>query len=330
MTSVTVIMPAHNAERYIAQAIQSVLWQTHKDFKLWILENGSTDATLQVARSFGDERITVFELGKVGFQGALDFAIRNAKTPWLARMDADDLMFPTRLERQMVLLQKNSKLVFVGTHRCLLTPFGHILDRLPLPPTGPVDSHRLATRRGFVDPSVIFSRKAALQVGGMDPEFTVGDIALWFRLLEKGCGWQLSEALHLYRLVSSSLSRKAASMDECARVWKKYVPTITPKWAGKIRHTHFWAMIASLELVVGDRNAVRRAARELEHAGEIKEAGVMRWRARLGIVGTGYYRFRNRTNYRHRPDLERLFRQQLLFAVNSPAAAKDVLAALAH
>src|SRR4030095_11637158 len=98
--SLTVVLPAHNAEATIAPAIASTLNQSYGDFELWVLENGSTDATAQVARSFSDPRLRVFELGPVGFQGALQYAIENSESEWLARMDADDLMFPDRLKVQ--------------------------------------------------------------------------------------------------------------------------------------------------------------------------------------------------------------------------------------
>ena len=82
----------------IAQAIASTLNQTYTDFELWVLENGSNDRTAEIARSFTDPRIRVFELGPVGVGGAMQYAIENAPSEWLARMDADDLMFPDRLK----------------------------------------------------------------------------------------------------------------------------------------------------------------------------------------------------------------------------------------
>jgi glycosyltransferase involved in cell wall biosynthesis len=319
--SVTVLMPAHNAEPFIAQAVQSVLRQTETRFKLWILENGSSDRTAQIARSFTDDRIEVFELGSIGFQSALEFGLRRATTPWLARMDADDVMFPERLARQMHVLSANPKLAFVGTHHSILTPFGHVLERLPLPQTGPVDTARLATQRGFADPSVVFSREIALEVGGMDSDFTIGDVALWFRLLSKGTAWQIGEPLHLYRLVPTSHSRAGGRLEEAIRVRQKYCPNLIPRWTLNRRCTPFWAEVGALELIAGDRNAVQRCSEELERSGEYKEANRMRWRARTGAVGKLYYSFRNRTNYKHRPDLECLF-QNLL---GSPRGSRETL-----
>jgi glycosyltransferase involved in cell wall biosynthesis len=308
-TPVTVIMPAHNAELFIAQAIKSVLWQTYKSFQLWVLENGSSDATLEIAKSFHDERIKVFTLGKVGFSGALDFGIRNSTSPWLARMDADDIMLPDRLERQMEVLTAQPTLAFIGTWCAVMTPFGHILERRPLPPTCAVDTTRLATSRGFVDPSVVFSREAAINAGGIDMDFSVGDIALWFRLLAQGRGFQIGHPLHIYRRRPSSFSRTWEFQQECAAVWRKYVPGIKPRWNTERVPTPLWASIASLEMIVGDIGAVRRSADKLSSEGEHGHARAARVRAMTGYLGSLYYRFRNRNQYVHRLDLEDLLQE---------------------
>src|SRR5512142_2604421 len=116
-TKLTVIMPAHNAEMTIAAAIQSILCQSYSDFELWVLESGSQDRTAEVARSFSDPRVKVFELGSLSFQEALIYALENAQTEWLARMDADDLSFPDRFKEQMEVIAQRPDLVLVGTQR---------------------------------------------------------------------------------------------------------------------------------------------------------------------------------------------------------------------
>jgi len=126
-SQLTVILPVRNGEKFVAAAVASVLNQTFREFELWVLENGSDDGTAQIVRSIKDSRIKVFELGPVGVQGALQYGIENAPTEWLARMDADDLMFPNRLEMQMNFIKKNPRLVFAGTAHAILTPFGHII-----------------------------------------------------------------------------------------------------------------------------------------------------------------------------------------------------------
>src|SRR5262245_31418063 len=185
----TVVLPAHNAEATIAPAIASTVQQSYTDFELWVLENGSNDRTADIARSFADPRVKVFTLGSVGFQGALQYAITHASSEWLGRMDADDLMFPNRLQVQMEVIKQRPDLVLVGTASGLLTPFGHMFERVLSPrQSREVDTDRLGWGRFFADPSTIFRRSVALAVGGVDPEFTMGDVPLWFRMLTRGKG----------------------------------------------------------------------------------------------------------------------------------------------
>src|SRR5262245_41631008 len=156
----TIVMPAHNAEATIAQAIASTLRQTYTDFELWVLENGSHDRTAEIARGFSDPRVRVFELGPVRVQGALQYAIENASSEWLARMDADDLMFPNRIEVQMDCIKGNPSMAFVGTAPAILTPFGHIFEPVLTSSSREVTTELLACyKRFFADGSVIFNRQ---------------------------------------------------------------------------------------------------------------------------------------------------------------------------
>lgn len=300
----TVIMPARNAEEYIEQAIASVLAQTYTEWEMWVLENGSTDGTVDVVHGFSDRRIKLFELGPVGFRGALEFGIRNSTSPWLARMDADDIMLPLRLERQCEVINNMPRISLVGTHHSIITPSGHVFETTSKPRTGGVSAYDLATHRGFADPSVVFNRHLAVEVGGTDPEFGVGsDIALWFRLLQKRDGWQIGEPLYGYRLLPTSLSQNVVSAEECLRVREKYIHGYLRR-ASLPRKSLFWTRIASFELMAGDLEAVRYAASKLEHEGNVREAALMRWRARFGRLAAVYYRHRNRNRYRFLGHLE--------------------------
>ena len=319
---ITVVMPAHNTEPYIAQAIQSILNQTFTDFELWVLENGSTDRTAEIARSFTDPRVKVFELGPVGFQGALQYALDHAPAEWLARMDSDDLSFPHRFERQMQVIEECPDVVMVGTCFAILTPFGHIFERRLDVASREVDvksvalaSHgRYQRARFFTDASVIFKRSAALQVGGYDPEFTMGDVPLWLRMLEHGRGWEIAETLYVYRLRPHSVSKQHI---ESPWVRKKYTPQYLSQYAPDFDFNNpptkprsrnsFWDRICRLEALSGDVDVVRQAANRLERDGYELQAKRFKRYSYLGKAGLAYYRWRYNRGYRHRPDWEELF-----------------------
>lgn len=306
--AVTVLMPACNAEAYIASAIQSTLRQTYSEFELWVLENGSADRTAEVARGFKDPRVKVFELGPVGFQGALQFGVEQASSEWIARMDADDLMFPERLQSQVDIVTRRPETVLVGTAYALLTPFGHVFERLPEVKSREVDSALLGAGKNFADPSVLFNRRLALEVGGYDPEFTMGDVPLWFRLLTRGKGWRIGTPLYLYRLRPDSMSKQTTKHDQVLRAREKYAPETLKEWPNSPARQSFWEQIGMLEVVAGDTPAARCAANRMsEEPGFEQEQKSMNSRASAGKLASVYYRYRNRNSYRHRRDWEKLF-----------------------
>jgi glycosyltransferase involved in cell wall biosynthesis len=305
--TVTVIMPAHNAEETIAQAIASTLNQSYTDFELWVLENGSNDRTAEIARSFTDPRIRVFELGPVGLGGAMQYAIENAPSEWLARMDADDLMFPDRLKVQMKVIRERPDVVFVGTAFALLTPFGHIFQNVLSSPSREVDTSLVGRGRFFGNASTLFRRRVALEVSSVDSEFIMDDNPMWFRMLKRGRAWEIAEPLHLYRLCPNSLSQDMNFYLEQYRVREKYAPESLRHSPKREKLVSRWVDIGSLELITGDQLAVQRAADYLEKDGYASAARLMRWRSYLGVVSHTYYKWRNRNHYRHRPDWEQLF-----------------------
>jgi glycosyltransferase involved in cell wall biosynthesis len=285
------------------------LQQSYPDFELWVLENGSDDRTAEIARGFSDPRVKVFALGPVGFQGALQYAIENAPSEWLARMDADDLMFPDRLKAQMEVIRGCPELVLVGTAYALLTPFGHVIERVLACPSREVNSCTLGWGRFFADPSTLFKRPLALKVGGVDAEFTIGDVPLWFRLLTQGKGWEIAEPLHVCRIQPHSMSRSLDAARQALQARAKYAPHTLSYWPNPPRKgSSGWYFVAGLELLAGDGRAVRRAADFIE-AESTRAARRLRWLSYVGRLGYLCYRWRNPSPYRYRrrPDWERLF-----------------------
>ncbi len=290
----TVILPVRNGEKFIAAAIGSVLNQTFREFELWVLENGSDDETVRVVRSIKNERIKLFELGPVGVQGALQYAIENAPTPWLARMDADDLMFPNRLEVQMNFLMRNPGLVFVGSAYAFLTPFGHILD-LRARGAREVTKQELAGRRGFPDSSLIFNRLAARAAGGVDREFAKCDgLPLMFRLLTQGKAWGLAEHLQLYRLRADSLSKDHDHDVESRQIHFKYAPEYFEPRPDKTPPQSFWKMIAKLEFLTGHTTSMKHALELMAGEGNFEaEARTFPFNNSFGPLGRAYYTFQH-------------------------------------
>ncbi|WP_394242592.1 glycosyltransferase family 2 protein [Vibrio astriarenae] len=116
MEKITVILPAYNAEKYIARAIDSILVQTHTNFELLIINDGSTDGTVSKIEQFNDHRIRLVSLDENrGLTHALNLGLSMAKGDYIARMDADDISLPSRFEKQVKFLKNNPDYVACGT-----------------------------------------------------------------------------------------------------------------------------------------------------------------------------------------------------------------------
>jgi glycosyltransferase involved in cell wall biosynthesis len=109
-------MPAYNAEEYIAEAIESILLQTYPFFEFIIINDGSTDKTKKIIKSFSDKRIRYIENKKnQGLSTSLNTGLKEAKGMYIARMDADDISEKDRLQKQVAFLKSHPNYGVVGS-----------------------------------------------------------------------------------------------------------------------------------------------------------------------------------------------------------------------
>src|SRR3954468_8161222 len=109
---ISVLMPTWNAGQFIGEAINSILAQTFADFEIIVVDGGSTDQTREILAAFRDPRLRVLTAPSPGIVPALNFGIEQARAPWIARHDADDISMPDRFETQWKALQGQGKAVF--------------------------------------------------------------------------------------------------------------------------------------------------------------------------------------------------------------------------
>jgi glycosyltransferase involved in cell wall biosynthesis len=198
-------MPVHNAAGYVGQSIESILAQTFPDFELVVLDNGSTDGSAEIAERWAarDARIRVLRhperLGPVDSSNA---AVRAARAPVIARMDADDVAHPDRLSRELAILDADPEVVLVGTlwegmdargRRVRPRDRSALLDRTVETP--------------FPHGSALFPRSAFDRVGGYLPEYDGWeDLDLFQRLAQIGRVAVIPEALYLVRFHAGSIT----------------------------------------------------------------------------------------------------------------------------
>jgi len=131
---VSIGMPAFNCEETLAVAIRSILSQSYDNWELLVMEDGSSDRTLEVARSFSDSRISVlFDHSHKGLVPRLNQAVATSHGEYFARMDADDVAYPKRLERQVEYLQQYSEVDLLGCRMLMFKDDGVAFGCRPLP-----------------------------------------------------------------------------------------------------------------------------------------------------------------------------------------------------
>ncbi len=164
---VTVMMTAHNAERWIAEAIESVLTQEFKDFELLIVDDGSTDGTVRIIRRYEwDRRVKFFQNERqLGIAPSRNRILNLARGPYIAVCDADDLMRPALLQRLTSFLESHPEAGWVYTDRLHINAEGRFLGPCPaVPMDGTIEYQRNVMQHA----GALIRRKLMLAVGGYD------------------------------------------------------------------------------------------------------------------------------------------------------------------
>ena len=206
---ISVVLPAYNAEKYLDQAVRSILAQTFTDFELIIVDDGSIDKTLAIAHNYTDPRIRVIaNTENRGLAASCNIGWKAATGEFIARQDADDYSYPTRFEKQIAYLLKNPKVGILGTNRQTINRKGKIRDHKPLPEQAVFDD--LLHRNLVVHGSALIRRSVLEQVGGYDEWFRLSqDYDLWLRIADR-IAWikSLPEALYVIREHGESSTAK--------------------------------------------------------------------------------------------------------------------------
>lgn len=216
---VTVLMPVRNGMPYLRDAISSVLEQTHTDFELLVVDDGSTDGTAEYLAGIRDDRLRVVPTRKSGLVNALNYGLEQAQHELVARMDADDVSAPERLSIQTAVMEGDRDLVAVGCCYRIVDEAGAVIVEQHVPSIPSYAERQLYFRDAFAHASMMFRRSAVVGIGGYREIGPCEDYDLWLRLLGLGrvigaCG----PPLFTYRVVSSGVSQtKAAQQDECRR-----------------------------------------------------------------------------------------------------------------
>ncbi len=218
---ITVLMSVYNGEKYLGEAIDSILNQTFKNFEFLIIDDGSTDSSAEIIRSYPDPRIRLIRNREnIGLTGSLNKGLKLAKGKYIARMDADDISLLERLEREVAIADAYPEITVVTTG------FANFVNSYREDNRGSVNKGDTDEIEwiGFEDllegnkifhGSVLFKRKNILDIGGYDERLPKAqDYDLWLRVSRKVEIIKLKRILFLRRLHFDCVSMRGILKQE--------------------------------------------------------------------------------------------------------------------
>lgn len=260
---ISVIMSVYNGEKFVAEAIDSVLRQTFGDFEFIIIDDGSTDSSLAIIKSYSDKRIKLIENeANIGLTKSLNKGIAVARGKYVARMDADDISMPKRFEKQYNFMEKNPEIgvlggqeITFGNKRLIKTSY--LLDE---------DIKCFAAFNNPMNHPTIFARAELLKRNPYNPDFRYSqDYELWARLLPIAKFANCKSIATAYRYHDTSVGGKNRTEQDAL--------------ADKAR-------IASLQTIIGEispADAALHMAFSRRAPGEFDAKDILAWLRKISI-----------------------------------------------
>ena len=204
---ISVVLSTYNEEKYIAKSIQSILDQTYPYFEFIIVNDGSTDSTLQIVKSFTDPRIVVIDKPNSGLPDSLNRGITAAKYDWIARMD---IATHDRFERQVSYIKEDSAVIggqFISINE-MGDPISGKVSNKPLS-CAKCRSALLFGMSPLAHPTVLVKKELLIKYGGYDVNFRAAqDVELWSRLVPFVKIINIPEPILFYRQHTNNITNK--------------------------------------------------------------------------------------------------------------------------
>ncbi|MEO0684945.1 MAG: glycosyltransferase family 2 protein, partial [Cyanobacteria bacterium J06649_11] len=241
--------PVYNAEKYVADAVKSVLMQTYENLEILIIDDGSPDNSIEICQQFTDPRIKIIRQQNQGVSGARDNGIRHAQGEYLAFLDADDIWLSQKIEKHVQHLDNRSEVGISFSRSALINENGQSLNSYQMPklkdiePSDLLYSNPLANGSSGVFRREVFQEVAfttdchQIELCYFDANFSIlEDIECWLRVAIQ-TNWKfegIPEALTSYRVNPKSRSNKLL---ESVDYWNKiddktrlYAPEMIDGW----------------------------------------------------------------------------------------------------
>ncbi|MBE9192593.1 glycosyltransferase family 2 protein [Gloeocapsopsis crepidinum LEGE 06123] len=250
MKKVSVIVPVYAAEKYIADAVQSVLAQSYKNFEIILVDDGTPDASIEVCQQFIDSRIKIIHQNNRGASAARNNGIRHAQGEYIAFLDADDTWVPEKLEKHINHLEKSPNVGVSFSYCAFVDEVGKPLGIYNATEYKVITPGAILCRNPIVSPSCLVTRREVLEGIKFQQEYDgivedcyfdenlrqSEDAECWFRICVK-TNWKLEvipELLATYRLHSignsANLLKTLESWDQFIAQAQLYAPAVVAEW----------------------------------------------------------------------------------------------------
>ncbi|MFC3862723.1 glycosyltransferase [Deinococcus antarcticus] len=278
---ITVAIPVFNGEQYIEMAVVSVLNQTYGNLEILLLDDGSTDRSLEIIKQFHDSRIRVISDGKnQGLTYRLNETVRMARGEVYARMDADDLMVNTRLERQLEYLLNHPECDVVGSVAYVIDGGNKLTGIRGGNPFMEQGFTSILRRGGFMHPTVT-GRTAWFRAHPYDTDAErCEDIELWLRTADESHFAQIEEPLLFYREVGNQSAKVEKTSAGYRKILKGMSRTVKPQYRPLVKkqlrqaHVKIWVRRAAHKFGLEKQIVAARSQRLTENQRQAGEAAL--------------------------------------------------------
>jgi glycosyltransferase involved in cell wall biosynthesis len=281
MTQVSVVIPVYNVEKYIAETVQSVLNQSYSDFELLIVDDGSSDRSIEICQQFTDPRIRIIQQPNQGVSAARNAGIREAKGKYIAFLDGDDLWTVDKLEKHVQHLESSPNVGVSFCRSAFIDETGSPLSIYQMPQLTEITPAKILCRNPIGNGSAPVIRRAVFEdlecqsriYDGLQNVYFdetmhhMEDVECWLRIALK-TPWKtegIPEALTLYRVnlkgASTNVARQIASLDTLLQKTRTYAPKLIARW-GKVAKAYELRFLARRVVTLRDGKAAVQLAHE--------------------------------------------------------------------
>ncbi|MEH8221899.1 glycosyltransferase [Aeromonas veronii] len=206
---VSVILPVYNCERFIGQAIESILNQTYKNLELIVIDDGSNDDSLSIINSYKyDVRLMVISRENKGLVFSLNEGISLANGKYIARMDADDISIIDRIEKQVSFFKRNNDVAILGSRTILIDESNQVIGRCHRPLSDIAIKSYFFYGSPLAHPSIMYNLNILSkdEVKYLKEDYPAEDLGLFLRVSRKHKIYNIKEPLLKYRVTASGIS----------------------------------------------------------------------------------------------------------------------------